>query len=119
MCGRCPTHAHTLAPLFPPPPTAMPPSCCADALGPLVWLLGLLNIAIAAFIEYLEKDEVPPKVAWNAAQTAAITGSLVILLVAVVLHLRLGSRRHLTAQAGQGALLSEEDEEDASFVAAS
>ena len=87
-------------------------------LGPSVWTLGLLNIAIAAFIEYLEKYENPPKVAWNLAQTLTITISLAVLLIVTVLHLRLGNKRHLTEGGGGSALLGgEEDEEDAvSFI---
>ena len=85
-------------------------------LGPGVWLLGMLNIAIAAFIEYLEKDEVPPKTAWTLAQTAAITASLALTFVAVLVHLRCASKRHLSVEGGS-VLLSDEDEEEAAYTA--
>lgn len=97
--------------------TAFPLPLTAGLLGPIVWLLGLLNIAIAAFIEYLEKDEKPPKTAWNAAQTTAITVSLATVFVATVLHMRCAGKRHLAAEGGSHSLLGEEDEEDASFSA--
>ena len=85
-------------------------------MGPIVWVLGLLNIAIAAFIEYLEKD-MPGKTAWNGAQATAITVSLAAVLVATLVHIRCAGKRHLAAEGGSNALLGEEDEEDASFVA--
>ena len=89
-----------------------------EARAALVWVLGLTNICIAGFIEYLEKYEKPPKVAWNATQTAVITLSLAALLVSTLLHLRCGNKRHLEADLrGSGGLLSgEEDEEDNSFA---
>ncbi len=101
--------------LLPPP---LPLSPLPGTLGPLVWVLGLTNICIAGFIEYLEKYENPPKVAWNATQTAVITLSLAALLVSTLLHLRCGNKRHLEADLrGSGGLLSgEEDEEDNSFA---
>jgi hypothetical protein len=83
-------------------------------MGPGVWLLGMLNIAIAAFIEYLEKDEVPPKTAWNAAQTTAITVALALNFVGTLLHLRCAGKRHLSE--GGSVLLADEDEEEAAYT---
>ncbi len=82
-----------------------------------MWCLGLLNIGLAGMIEYLEKNEVPPKKAWNGAQAAAIIASLLVLAAATVAHLRCGSKRHLGADTehGHALLASGEDEEEAAY----
>jgi hypothetical protein len=85
----------------------------AAHLGPFSWSLGLLCISLAAYFEYKEKDEVPPKPAWTLGQAVAIWLALLALAVAVSLQHRFGSTAHLVSS---GSLLGEEDEDDAGSV---
>ena len=83
-------------------------------MGPIVWLVGLLCIALAAYFEYAEKDEVPPKRAWTLPQAAAIWVGLAALIAAVVAQHRFGGTSHLAANGA--SLLGEEDEDDMSVA---
>ncbi len=76
-------------------------------------MLGLLCISLAAYFEYMEKDEVPPKRAWTLGQAVAIWVALLALFVAVAVQHRFGRTSHL---ASYGSLLGEEDEDDAGSV---
>ncbi len=82
-------------------------------MGPLTWALGLTCISLAAYFEYKEKDEVPPKQAWSLGQAVAIWVALLALAAAVAAHHRFGRTTHL---ASAGSLLGEEDEDDAGSV---
>lgn len=89
------------------------PIDCAAHLGPLAWLLGLLCISLAAYFEYKEKDEVPPKRAWTLGQAVAIWVALLALAAAVAVQHRFGSTAHL---ASAGSLRGENDEDDVGSI---
>ena len=89
------------------------PANRAAHLGPLAWLLGLLCISLAAYFEYKEKDEVPPKRAWTLGQAVAIWVALFALAAAVAVQHRFGSTAHL---ASAGSLRGENDEDDVGSI---
>jgi hypothetical protein len=68
------------------------------ALGPAVWMCGLICIGLAAWFEYLEGAG-----HWSIGQVAAIWIGVAAVLGSVLAHIKYGTRDHVTSASAGGA----------------